>query len=91
MLKTWFILLPNLDLIDSQQLWHELFFRDRMNPLAGLKMLFYFGWLYPGIFQGGFDLTEKGCQLGGFYGIGKLLLETLKNLSPNLCGLLAPA
>ena len=56
-----------------------------MTSLAGLKMPFYFGMLYPGVFQGWFCLPEKGCQLGGFSRKGKLLLEILKNLSPDLC------
>lgn len=61
-----------------------------MNPLAGLKMPFYFGMLYCGIFQAWFGLPEKGCQWGGFYRKGKLLPETLKNLLPDLCRSLAP-
>lgn len=45
--------------------------RDRMNPLAGLKMPFYVGMLYSGVFHDWFSLPKKGCQLVGFYRKGK--------------------
>ena len=61
-----------------------------MNLLAGLKMSFYFGMCYPGVFQGWFGLPKKGCQLASFYRKCKLLLETVKNLLLDLCRSLVP-